>query len=75
MWAAVHTSWVLRCDVVFQGEQHTMRGYVQRWVVLLEMWTSLYREEGLHIHNNLIRFLQGKSMFPAGVQAPLGIAV
>ena len=40
-----------------------MQEFVQRWVVVLEMWvtgpeTSLYREEQLHIHTTRIWFVQ-----------------
>ena len=51
-WAAVRASWVLRCEVVFQGVVHTFQESVMGWVVVvLEMWisavkTSLFREEG-----------------------------
>ena len=80
MWPAVRASWVLRCDAVVQGLCPQLTYFVQSWVTVLEVWvthfkSSLYREEGLLLRNNLIQFLQGKPMFVAGVQTPLGAAV
>ena len=80
LWAAVGASWVLCCDVVFRGIQHTLSEFVQRWVGALQQWvcveeTPLYREEGSYLRSNLIAFLQGQAMFPLGMQMPLGVAV
>ena len=78
--AAVRASWVLRCYVVFRGVLHSLPEFVRHCVATLRMWvtaneTSLYHEEGFHLCNNVLNFLQGKPMCPAGVQVPLGVAV
>ena len=59
LWAAVRASWVLCCDVVFRGIQHTLSEFVQRWVGALQQLvcveeTPLYPKSALSLTHDLL---------------------
>ena len=64
MWAASLVSWRLRCDAVFRDASLDLHEFVSGWAAVLLWWatsdeTSLYRQEVVHVYQELQKFLHG----------------
>ena len=79
-------SGVVRCDALFRGVSPDLGEFVSRWASVLLWWattneTSLYRQEAVHVYQELQKFLQGQPMFTGGqrprrrTKAPQGVII
>ena len=79
MWVPSLVSWRLRCDAVFRDASPDLHEFVSRWALVLLWWatseeTSLYRQEAVHVFQELQKFLNGRSN-AGGTVAPQGTIV